>query len=139
MKVFHSDKISMKPLDYTLYNKVKEKFPPQAGAIIFVSLSDENLESLEGIVFEIKNLVDLENLVGAYGKDAIPFATIGGFANDNVSYNFLCREFEQEEDLVSGKIVASSIGTYHNEPVDIEALKKEIQSFHLGTHLSGNT
>ena len=128
----------MKPLDYTLYNKVKEKFPAQPFTVIFVSLKPENLEELNGIAFTREEFEGLGALIHEYGRDAIPYAAIGGFSEDDVGYNFCCHEFEQEEDLLTGKIVKSNIGTYHNNPVDIEAVKRDLQKLGSGICLSGN-
>jgi hypothetical protein len=128
----------MKPLDYTLYNKVKEKFPPQPCVVIFVSLAPENLEKLESVVFTIEQIGALREMAGAHADDAIPYAVIGGFEIEEACFHYASREFVQEIDLVSGEIVNSSIGIYNNDPVDIEDLKKEMRNFDAGALLMGN-
>lgn len=128
----------MKPLDYTLYNKVKEKFPPQPLAVIFVSLKPENIEALRSITFNREKAHELFNLINEYAKNAFPFAAIGGFSENEVGYNFCCRDFEQEENLLTGEIIKSSIGTYHSNPIDIEDVKKDLRKLSMGTLLSGN-
>jgi hypothetical protein len=129
----------MKPIDYTLYNKVKAKFPPPpVGTIIFVSLAPENLEELKGILFKEEDYAGLRTLIGEHGRETIPYAAIGGLTEDDVGYNFSCHEFEQEEDLLTGKIVAFSVESYHNNLPSIEDLKKEMNNFVNGTLLTGN-
>lgn len=128
----------MKPLDYTLYNKVKEKFPAQPFKVIFVSLKPEHLEELQGQIFSRENREDLSALIHEYGRDAIPYAAIGGFSEADVGYCFCCREFEQEEDLLTGQIIELSIGTYHNNPIDLEAVKRDLKKLDSGIGLTGN-
>lgn len=128
----------MTPLDYTLYNRVKEEFPAQPFKVIFVSLKPENLEALQGQVFTRENMEDLGALIHEYGRDAIPYAAIGGFSEDEVGYNFCCREFEQAENLLTGQIIKSSIGTYHNNPIDLEAVKRDLKNLSSGLCLTGN-
>lgn len=128
----------MKPLDYTLYNRVKEKFPPQHHAVIFVSLVPANLEKLEGIVFKVEEIHALFSVVGEHANAALPYAVIGGFMGESVSYHFASPEFVQEEDLTTGEIVTSSIGVYNNNSVDVADLRKEMQKFGNGTLLLGN-
>lgn len=128
----------MKPLDYTLYNKVKEKFPPQPLTVIFVSLKPENLNELHAQTFKAEDTRALRTLIHEHAKEAIPFATIGSFSANEAAYRFYSREFEQEENLSSNKITKSSIGTYHNNPIDIGAVKRDLQKFGSGISLSGN-
>ena len=93
---------------------------------------------LEGIPFSIEESDKLSTLIDEHGRAAIPFAAIGGFTDDDVGFNFVTSEFEQEEDLLTGKLLKSSIGTYHNNPVDIEELKNELHKFSRGVLISGN-
>jgi hypothetical protein len=133
-----SDTWCMKPLDYTLYNKVKEKFPPQPLTVIFISLKPENLEELRGIAFTKQDGQKMKDLIHEHARECLPYAAIGGFSEDSVGYNFCCHEFEQEEDLLRGQIIKSSIGTYVNKPVDIEALKADLRKLSSGIILTGN-
>lgn len=128
----------MKPLDYTLYNRVKAKFQAQPCMIIFVSLAAENIEKLDGILFKPEDLVALRTLVAEYSDKVIPYATTGSFDEGESTFYFACPEFEQEEDLLTGQIASSSIGTYHNNPIDIEAVKREMRMLTEGVLLGGN-
>lgn len=128
----------MKPLDYTLYNKVKEKFLPQPGNIIFISLKDENLKELCGIAFTVEEAQSLWSLCHEHAMEASSYAIVGGFSEEAISYEFYCQEFEQEEDLSTGQIIKLSVGTYHNHPINIEAVKKDLSSLKYGAWLEGN-
>lgn len=135
----HSDKNRMKPLDYTLYNKVKKKFPAELGKVFFVSLKPENLEELNASVFTIDQIEALWTMTGEHARNATPFAALGGFSLNEFTYDFCCSEFEQEEDLNTGKITRLSVGTYNNNPTDIEALKRDLQKLKAGIWSEGNS
>jgi hypothetical protein len=128
----------MKPLDYTLYNKVKAKFTPVPLAIIFVSLAPANLEKLDGIVFQFEEIGEFRGIVAEHADAVIPYAVIGSFEEDRSIFYLGCPEFEQEEDLLTGQIIASSIGTYHNRPIDIEAVKKDLRRLTDAMLFGGN-
>lgn len=128
----------MRPLNYTLYSKVKEKFAPQAGVAIFVSLAPENIEHLNGLYFSTEEVGAFRAMAQRHADNVIPYAVIYGLEENEFVFYFGCREFEQEENLLTGEIIESCIGTYHNNPIGIEAVKRDLQKLSIGSLLEGN-
>lgn len=128
----------MKSLDYTLYSKVKEKFPPASGVAIFVSLAPSNLEELKGIVLGLGDIGALRTLAGAHADKFIPYAIIHGLEKNEFTFYFGCSEFEQEENLLTGEILAFSLGTYNNKPIDTESVIRDLQRLASGFLPGGN-
>jgi hypothetical protein len=127
----------MKPIDYTLYNQIKAKFPAQPNTILFVSITSDDVNELTAVPFNLNKSHDLDFLVSDHWNNLKPYAAIGGFGPRHFTFLYVSENFLQEEEYYTGEVLEFDLEPFRKSQINLEDVKQDLAK--LSNLLFGNS